>query len=251
MCVAGCAQGLQSTASGAMLLGSSAFITEARQWQHRMGGRLWSQLPLILAAERALNTNIGSFAKRADKLRQVTAALMDAQTKFVQSKENDEPKLLLKPMTKKKAIATAAVTGAEGADNTAGSSASSVGAVASSAVSSPASAPASTPATTSSGPFHPFFSFVPPIPTCSMVHMSLRCSQPDAEWLRDAVNADCGIVLFNRVRAASSKECLWEWNMGTANCEIPVDTVVRGWNAWMHKRYEQMREAHNKAQASM
>lgn len=224
-------KGLQSTCSGAMLVGSEALISEARQWQHRMGGRLWSQMPLIVAAERALNTNLGSFDRRANKLREIVAAIMDAQASFVQSKENDDPKVLVRPAKKKATAPAAAASSSEDTDKAASSSAST--------------------SSSSAAPFHPFFHFVPAVPTCSLVHMSLRCSQAEAESLRDAVRAETGIVLFNRVRAASSKECLWEWNMGTSNSEIPVDTVIKGWSAWISKRYEQLREAQRKAAASM
>ena len=257
-------KGLQGT-TGAMLLGSGAFVADARQWQHRMGGRLWQNFSLSLAAERALNANVNSFAARAHKMRQVVAALTQAQAAFVQTKRNDVPTILTRNVPKSKqpseptaATAAAAAAAAHVGDESASASSSSSSTAAdssSSSSSSSSSIAASTSAAVAATigadaadadadvvPFEPFFHFVPAVPTCSLVHMYLGIGQEAAEALRDAVrDGPENTSLFTRIRAASKRECYWEWNMGTDNARIPTDRFVRAWTAFMQKRYEQLK----------
>lgn len=80
-------KGLQGT-TGAMLLGAESFVTEARVWQTRFGGRIFQAFPIALAAERALNTNVNTFESRWRKMQSVVAALTTAQDEFLASRKD-------------------------------------------------------------------------------------------------------------------------------------------------------------------
>lgn len=217
--------------TGAMLLGTASFIGDARAWQHRMGGRLWQVWPMVLGAQRALNANLATFAARGDKLREVVAALGAAQRAFVHAHAHDVPQVLVRPA---KPATPAPSNDADGA-HAASAGASSVAASSSTAVATAAAAGAAPD-------WEPFFHFVPAVPTCSMVHMHLLMSAPDAESLCAAVRAQEGLGLFARIRGAGKAQCVWEWNMGTDNARVDTSQFVRAWGAFMQLRYEQLRK---------
>ena len=238
-------KGLQGS-TGAMLLGSEEFIRDARLWQHRFGGRIFHTFPLAIAAEKALNDQISTFQKRADKMREVVHAMTKAQEEFVQAKLKEEPpqrnvleKIRAKERAaeqaqakKKAAAATAAAQAKTEEEGTASSPPASTAATSSSS-SSPAVAAI---------PFQPFFSFIPSIPQCSMAHMHLTVSPEVASPLRDSIAVTTGIKLFDGLRAGGKRACVFEWKMGTHNACIDTQEYVRGWTEWMKQRYEQMQK---------
>lgn len=67
--------------AGAMLLGSKAFVDEARPWIRRMGGNLYTVLPYEVAAREGWRRYGDSFAARFEKaqrvVRQITEACLD------------------------------------------------------------------------------------------------------------------------------------------------------------------------------
>lgn len=60
--------------AGAMLAGEADFITEARVWQHRHGGRLVSLAPIALSAQRGFERNLGKMSAYAERARDIAAA---------------------------------------------------------------------------------------------------------------------------------------------------------------------------------
>jgi hypothetical protein len=66
--------------TGAMLLGPTAFITEARVWLRRFGGNVFTAFPLALSCATQFRVFMAgpddrTFFRRADKLRRVVALL--------------------------------------------------------------------------------------------------------------------------------------------------------------------------------
>jgi hypothetical protein len=61
--------------TGAMLLGKSDFIKEARVWQRRFGGNVYSQLPYDVSCWAGFRTHCDDFTARRDRLRLVVASL--------------------------------------------------------------------------------------------------------------------------------------------------------------------------------
>jgi threonine aldolase len=242
---------------GALLLGSKAFITECRAWTHRMGGRPWHNGMAVLAAQKAWNERAacnpvasGAMMREADKMRELVAALTQAQLRFVEENRQKIEACMAVPAPSAAVAAPTAAAAAESSD-AAASSAPPAAAVAASAA-SPAAAAAVVPA-------QPFFSFTPAVPTCSMVHMTLRCTQAEAEALREAVknataqaaaaasavnSSSTGLTLFSRIRGASSRACAFEWHIGPANAALDAATVVRGWTEFMRLRLEQCAKVH-------
>jgi hypothetical protein len=238
---------------GALLLGSKAFITECRAWTHRMGGRPWHSGMAVLAAQKAWNERAacnpvatGAMMREADKMRELVAALTQAQLRFVEE-NRQKIEACMAVAAPSPAAAAPAAAAAESSDAAASSAAV-------------AAAPAASPATAAAAavvPAQPFFSFTPAVPTCSMVHMTLRCTQVEAEALRDAVknataaavvaansSSSAGLTLFSRIRGASSRACAFEWHIGPANAALDASTVVRGWTEFMHLRLEQCAKVH-------
>lgn len=60
---------------GAMLVGSSLFIAQARAWRQRLGGTLSTHLPFAVSAQGAFNTQLGMFGPRAAKLKSIIALM--------------------------------------------------------------------------------------------------------------------------------------------------------------------------------
>jgi threonine aldolase len=61
--------------SGAMLLGDTDFIAEARVWQRRFGGNLFTLLPYAVSAWAGFRQYSGDFGARRDRMRAVVARL--------------------------------------------------------------------------------------------------------------------------------------------------------------------------------
>jgi threonine aldolase len=63
--------------TGAMLLGSQAFIEEARIWQRRMGGNLYQLHPYAVSAKFGMDENLGRFAGFQQKALAMGAVLKE------------------------------------------------------------------------------------------------------------------------------------------------------------------------------
>jgi threonine aldolase len=61
--------------AGAALAGPSDLISEAKQWQVRLGGRLPKQFPMLIDALRGLETRLPLMAAFHDKARELAAAI--------------------------------------------------------------------------------------------------------------------------------------------------------------------------------
>ena len=79
--------------TGAMLLGTNAFVDEARVWSRRFGGNLYCQLPFAVSCWRGFEANSPSdFSCRLAKLKSVVAALTaESVTNFDGILEFDPP----------------------------------------------------------------------------------------------------------------------------------------------------------------
>lgn len=64
--------------TGAMLLGRSKFIAEARIWLRRFGGNLYTLLPYAVSAWKGFRAHAASFEARRDRMRAVVAKLTAA-----------------------------------------------------------------------------------------------------------------------------------------------------------------------------
>ena len=53
--------------AGSILLGATAFIDEARTWNRRAGGNLYSQFPYVLAAKEGLDTHVNKMKAYVEK----------------------------------------------------------------------------------------------------------------------------------------------------------------------------------------
>lgn len=62
---------------GAMLVGDSLFIQQARVWLRRMGGNLYTALPYAISCENAFRTNLPTFGTSLEKLQRVVSTLTD------------------------------------------------------------------------------------------------------------------------------------------------------------------------------
>ena len=63
--------------TGAMLIGNTEFIKEARIWQRRFGGNVYSQLPYAVSCWAGFRANCEDFTRRRDRLRLVAASLTE------------------------------------------------------------------------------------------------------------------------------------------------------------------------------
>jgi threonine aldolase len=60
---------------GAMLAGDAAFVAEARTWQHRHGGRLFSLAPIALSARLGFERNLGMMGAWFARAKEIARAL--------------------------------------------------------------------------------------------------------------------------------------------------------------------------------
>ncbi|KAF0687871.1 Aste57867_20458 [Aphanomyces stellatus] len=75
--------------------------------------------------------------------------------------------------------------------------------------------------------------FDPPIPDVSLVHVHVQATVEQATAARDAAEAATGIRVFAAVRPyAPTRGCYFELNVGAFNVDIPIETWVRGWQAF-------------------
>ena len=65
-----------------MLLGDLDLIQEAKVWQRRAGGNVFSLTYEVVDCERGSNENIGTFRKKWEKMRDVQAAVMAATEQY-------------------------------------------------------------------------------------------------------------------------------------------------------------------------
>jgi threonine aldolase len=61
--------------TGAMLLGKSSFISDARVWLRRFGGNIFTSLPYVVSAWAGLIRNVNSFEEKTKRLKSVAAML--------------------------------------------------------------------------------------------------------------------------------------------------------------------------------
>jgi threonine aldolase len=61
--------------AGAILAGDTAFIAQARTWQHRHGGRLVSIAPIALSAQMGFERNVGKMKAYWERARAIAALL--------------------------------------------------------------------------------------------------------------------------------------------------------------------------------
>jgi len=71
-------KGLHSNSAGAMLLGSSDLITEAKVWQRRAGGNAYTLMYEVVDCERGYNENIGTFKEKWSKMSEIQEAVTRA-----------------------------------------------------------------------------------------------------------------------------------------------------------------------------
>ena len=62
--------------AGAMLAGDAKFIAEARVWQHRHGGRLFSLAPIALSARLGFERNLGKMGAYYERAKEIALALV-------------------------------------------------------------------------------------------------------------------------------------------------------------------------------
>ena len=75
-------KGLQG-ASGAMLMANDeSIITDAKVWQRRAGGNAFTLSYELIDCERGFNTNIGTFARKRDKMVEVVESIKSATRKY-------------------------------------------------------------------------------------------------------------------------------------------------------------------------
>lgn len=79
-------KGLRSYSAGAMLLGDSELIKEAKVWQRRAGGNAFTLFYDVIDCERSFNLNIGTFDKRWKKVSAVQERVMSATEQFKTAK---------------------------------------------------------------------------------------------------------------------------------------------------------------------
>lgn len=65
--------------AGAMLAGDADFVSEARVWQHRHGGRLISLAPLALSAKRGFERNLGKMTAYAERARAIATVFANIE----------------------------------------------------------------------------------------------------------------------------------------------------------------------------
>jgi threonine aldolase len=65
--------------AGAMLIGSDAFIAQARTWQRRMGGNLFNLLPNVASAASRLDEKLGRFSEYRRHALELASALSPIQ----------------------------------------------------------------------------------------------------------------------------------------------------------------------------
>jgi hypothetical protein len=61
-----------------MLLGDRQFIEEAKPWQRRMGGNLFTVLPFFASAQKQFQAYISTFKERQEKLKRVVKLITEA-----------------------------------------------------------------------------------------------------------------------------------------------------------------------------
>lgn len=66
---------------GSMLLGSKAFIAEARVWMRRFGGNVFTHIPYYISCWAGFCANKDAFEQRKIRLQEVVAAVQEAMTK--------------------------------------------------------------------------------------------------------------------------------------------------------------------------
>ena len=59
--------------SGAMLMGTTDFISEARIWSRRFGGNLYTQMPNAVSSWAGYKNNVNEFGRRLSRLQEVVA----------------------------------------------------------------------------------------------------------------------------------------------------------------------------------
>lgn len=65
--------------AGCALAGDAELVAEARVWQIRQGGRMFSVLPLLLAAEQGLDDVLPRMPELVARAKEVAAAVLDAR----------------------------------------------------------------------------------------------------------------------------------------------------------------------------
>lgn len=84
--------------------------------------------------------------------------------------------------------------------------------------------------------------FDPPQPQSAMIHVYLKGQERDLVAAHDQVAQSTGRRLWNRLRgrghsqaAGAGDEYYFEWSIGPANAEIPVDLICRAWTLFFRE----------------
>jgi threonine aldolase len=166
--------------TGAMLVGSDAFIERTRPWRRRLGANPYTVFPYALSCARGYLMHASSFASRWRKLRDLAPQLRAAAA-------SEGGKLV----------------------------------------------------------------FVPEVPRCCQCHVFLGAgdSLDVLDAARDAVDAQHGVRVYERLRRADDPLCLtrpsgdaynaapdwwFEWTLGPAHVELADDVFVDAWRAFFH-----------------
>ncbi|WPG99494.1 Epoxide hydrolase N terminus [Acrodontium crateriforme] len=76
-------KGLRGAAGAILAHNDATFISEAKVWQRRAGGNAFTLLHNLVDCERGYNLNIGTFARKREKMINIAQAINEATAEFV------------------------------------------------------------------------------------------------------------------------------------------------------------------------